>query len=168
MLYMTSYLRTPVDGVTSVYQGTLQCFGTTFVYVTQREKTSQIVQKINLDFFSFSGTWKCIFSNGICGKNFSGPYLIIWRVWKWGKNWIFVEVVQRTENKIVRVLLSYLRVWPRFKVIYFILRLKGGICVKILTISNFLVRRKAEMLLKVVKKYQILFVMFYNHIWELD
>ncbi len=31
MLYMTSYPRTPVDGVASVYQETLRCFVTTFV-----------------------------------------------------------------------------------------------------------------------------------------
>ncbi len=70
--------------------------------VTQREKTNQTIQKFYFDFFSFSGTYKCIFSNGICGKNFSVPYSIIWRVWKWGKNGIFVAVMQKSMAQEVR------------------------------------------------------------------
>ncbi len=31
-------------------------------------------------------------------KNFSGPCSTIWRVWKWVKNGIFVEVVQKIQK----------------------------------------------------------------------
>ncbi len=33
MLYTTSYLRTPVDGVASVYRGTVWCFGATLILI---------------------------------------------------------------------------------------------------------------------------------------
>ncbi len=94
-------------------------------------------------FFHFVGHKSVYFQKGICGKNFSGPYSIIWWVWRWVKNRSFVEVVQKNFKKIVCILLSHLSVWPRFKVIYFIWRvLVGGIWVKIPTISNFLEKKK--------------------------
>ncbi len=54
--------------------------------------------KINLVFFHIL-RHKCIFSHGIGEKTFGVPHLIIWRVWKWAKNKIFVEVVQRIPKK---------------------------------------------------------------------
>ncbi len=133
--------------------------------MTQREKTSQTVQKNQ--FFIFWDINVYIFSNGIYQKNFSEPYFIIWKVWKWGKTGICVEVVQKIQNKIVCVLLSYLSVWPRFKVTYFILRvLVGGIWVKML--QQLSGQKKGENVLRVVKKYQNLFFMFYSHIWGTD
>ncbi len=98
-------------------------------------------------------------------------FFIFWDIKVYIFKWYMWKKFERTTlyYKLIGVLLSYLRVWSRFKVIYFILSvLVGGIWVKILTISNFLERKRAKMLLKVMKTYQNLFFMFYNNIWGTD
>ncbi len=48
MLYTTNNLRIPVDGVTSIYRGTLQCFEATFVfpYKPMQNKTQFVTRRL--------------------------------------------------------------------------------------------------------------------------
>ncbi len=75
------------------------------------------LSKYQFGFFFIFWNIKVYISRGIGEKNFSEPYSIIWKVWKWGKNRIFVEVGQKVQKRFFYVLLSYLRVWLKFQAI---------------------------------------------------
>ncbi len=42
MLYATSFLRTSIDGVASLYRGTFWCFSTTFVFFKKKKALGNI------------------------------------------------------------------------------------------------------------------------------
>ncbi len=115
------------------------------IYVPQREKTSQTVQKFNFDFFFHFVGHKMVYFQMVYVEKILVDHI---RLFGGSENEVKMGFLWKWCQKKNCVLLSYLSVWPRFKVIYFILRLLvEGIWVKILTINNFLDRKKVEMLL---------------------